>query len=109
MVPFGRLRVSYRLTTSGSPLLPEGSQEFDLVIQHLDFESAFIDVVYYMGKDFVGVTGVVADTSHAEGGQLPGIVIVDLRNTDAELVLDAGDDRLNNLPFTLEGLIFRQA
>ena len=55
------------------------------------------------------MAGVVADTGNSDGSQLPGVVIIDFGDTDAELVLNTGDDRFYDLPFALERLIFRQA
>ena len=54
------------------------------------------------------MTLVVADAADTNGRQPPGIVIINLGNSDIELIAYPTRDRLQHLPLALEGHIFRQ-
>ena len=53
------------------------------------------------------MTLVIADAADADSGFLPAIVIVDFSHGDIEAGLNAPDDRLQDLAFSLEVHIFR--
>jgi hypothetical protein len=93
----------------GGQSVAEDGKEFDLVVEHFDVETPFVNEVDYVREDLVGVAAVIADAGDAQRSLMPGIVIVDLGDTDAELVLYPGDDRFEDLAFALEALVFCQA
>jgi hypothetical protein len=81
----------------------------DFVVENLDVEMAVLDESDHLGKHLVAETLVVADTAKPYRGELPGVVIADLRHRHLELVADLPGDRFQNLPLSLEVHIFRNA
>jgi len=62
-----------------------------------------------VGEGLVVVASVIAGAGQSQGGELPGIVIVDLGCGDIKLVMQPGDDGLNHPPLPLEGVVLGKA
>jgi hypothetical protein len=81
----------------------------DFVIEYLDIEATSDNEVDYPGKDLIGMPVIIADTTYADSCYLPGIIVIDLGNSDIEFITYAADNGFQDLPLTLERHVFRYA
>ena len=79
------------------------------IIKYFYFKSAGFDEIYHPGKDLVGMTLVIADIANADGSHLPGIIIINLSHGNIELITNTAGNRLEDLPFALEGHVLGDA
>jgi hypothetical protein len=55
----------------------------------------------YVGKDLVGVAGIVADAADSQGKPLPKVLVIHLGHRHVELVPNAAGQRTGYLPLAL--------
>jgi hypothetical protein len=81
----------------------------DFVVEDFCLEAGAFNEVDDPGQHLVGMPLVITDAADANGGQLPVIVIIHLGYGDIKFIPHPAGDRLQDLPFALEGHIFRQS
>src|SRR5437588_2082320 len=63
-----------------------------------------LDVAQHLLTDLVGVAAVTADAGDPQGGQLPGVLVVDLGDGDVEGAPHPLDHRADHLALLLQGV-----
>src|SRR5690242_21001711 len=71
---------------------------------YLDIGARVFDVAHGVFHDLAGMGGIVADAGEAEDGKLAQILVLDLSGGEAELVAQAGEQRLDDLALVFERL-----
>jgi hypothetical protein len=83
--------------------------DFNVVIEDFGVEVSVDDEIDDLGKNLVGMALIVTDGADADRGKLPGIIIIDLGNSDFEPAADTAGNGFQDLALAFKRHIFRQA
>src|SRR5690348_2651636 len=79
-------------------------QGLNMHVRDLDVRARVFDVTHGVFHDLIYMGGVVADAGEAKDGELAQVLVLDLGGGQAELVAQAGEQRLDDLALVFERL-----